>query len=701
MFYSDNGPVYTMKQMIDFIEDVKKSELPKVSKRKRGESYNLFNVPCAFDIETTSYYMNKTKCAWMYIWMFGINGISIYGRTFEEYLLLMSTLQVELGIDEYNRLVCYVHNLGYEFQFIRKYFDWLEVFSIKERAPIYAVTTSGIEFRCLYMLTGTKLENVGKELVKYKCLKKVGDLDYSLIRGPKTPITEEELGYCINDIRVIMCKVQECIDSESNNIGNIPMTKTGYVRRDVRKAMMKSDKDIEFVKSLKIEPDEYLMLKDAFQGGFTHANACKSGITQYDVVSYDFTSSYPSVMLSEKFPMGNGRRVKVQSYTEFMNYLQTYCCLFTIKMTNVKLKDGMGDCPISSSKCDINGDRVIDNGRVRECDELMTTITEQDFMIYRRFYKFDYEVGDMFVYPKGYLPKPIIEKVLEYYVKKTTLKDVPGEEENYQSAKANLNSIYGMMVMAIIRAAIEYSDDNWSKKEVSSMEAIIAHLDDYYESKSRFTWFPWGVWITAYARKNLFSGIYECGAEDYIYSDTDSIKILNCKQHEDYILEYNQMITFKLQACLEHYGIDKSLVCQKTIDGDEKPLGVWDFDGHYTKFKTLGAKRYIVETDDGHIKSTIAGVGKKSGAAFLEETGDPFGEFEDGLEIPADKTGKSTHTYIDDEMDIEFTDYFGHKDRIHSKSAIHMEAASFTIGLTTDYELLLRELGFMDTNLYV
>ena len=107
MFYSDNGPVYTMKQMIDFIEDVKKSELPKVSKRKRGESYNLFNVPCAFDIETTSYYMNKTKCAWMYIWMFCINGISIYGRTFEEYLLLMSTLQVELGIDEYNRLVCY------------------------------------------------------------------------------------------------------------------------------------------------------------------------------------------------------------------------------------------------------------------------------------------------------------------------------------------------------------------------------------------------------------------------------------------------------------------------------------------------------------------------------------------------------------------------------------------------------------------
>ena len=91
------------------------------------------------------------------------------------------------------------------------------------------------------MLTGTSLEKVGEDLLKYKCQKKVGDLDYSLIRGPKTPITEEELGYCINDIRVVMCKIRECIDAENNNIGKIPMTKTGYVRRDVRKAMMKSD----------------------------------------------------------------------------------------------------------------------------------------------------------------------------------------------------------------------------------------------------------------------------------------------------------------------------------------------------------------------------------------------------------------------------------------------------------------------------
>ena len=34
-------------------------------------------------------------------------------------------------------------------------------------------------------------------------------------------------------------------------------------------------------------------------------------------------------------------------------------------------------------------------------------------------------------------------------------------------------------------------------------------------------------------------------------------------------------------------------ISPKTIKGETKTLGVWDFDGFYTDFKTLGAKRYI------------------------------------------------------------------------------------------------------------
>lgn len=50
---------------------------------------------------------------------------------------------------------------------------------------------------------------MGEDLQKYKVEKKVGDLDYNLVRTSSTPLTEQELGYCENDIRVVIAYIQE------------------------------------------------------------------------------------------------------------------------------------------------------------------------------------------------------------------------------------------------------------------------------------------------------------------------------------------------------------------------------------------------------------------------------------------------------------------------------------------------------------
>lgn len=700
VFFADDGPVYTMAELGKFLEQIKGLPKSLAFKMKGQEKYYLYNLPCSLDIETTSAKVGDREYGFMYIWMFGICGISIYGRTWEELLETINKTKEVLGVTWYKRLVCYVQNLGFEFQFMRKYFNWDEVFCNNERSPIYAVTRDGLEFRCSYILTGVRLEKVGEELLKYKCKKMVGDLDYSLVRTYKTPMSETELGYCINDIRVVMCKIQECIEAEGN-IAHIPMTKTGYVRRDVKKAVFGDKKVKEMVQKLNLTTEEYKMARAAFQGGFTHANAYYSGRTQEDVVSYDFTSSYPSVMIAEKFPMTNGKKVEVESYEQFMELIRTKCCLFEIVMTDVQLKDGAGDAPISSSKCVCRGDKVVDNGRIREAKELFTTITEQDFLTYRKFYTFDFEIGTMYVYEKDYLPKPIVMAILKYYNGKTTLKDVLGKEEEYMLAKSCLNSIYGMMVMDIVRDEIVYDDstDTWEPAHKANVEESI---EQYNNSKSRFTWYLWGVWITAYARRNLFTGIYECGAEDYIYSDTDSIKIMNATTHDDYIAEYNRQVTDKLQACLDHYGLNPEAIEPLTVEGVKKPLGVWDFDGHYRRFKTLGAKRYMVEKDDGSIKTTIAGVGKKAGAEYFKSKEDPFKAFENGAKISADKTGKLTHKYIDERGEFDIIDYRGEEAHIVVESGIYLEGASFTLGLSSDYENLIKELqmGYSDDVAY-
>ena len=82
-------------------------------------------------------------------------------------------------------------------------------------------------------------------------------------------------------------------------------------------------------------------------------------------------------------------------------------------------------------------------------------------------------------------------------------------------------------------------------------------LQKYNESKNRFLFYPWGVFVTAYARRNLFTAIYEA-KDDYIYSDTDSIKLKNADFHKKYFDTYNNVVYNKLKAACKHHKKDLS-----------------------------------------------------------------------------------------------------------------------------------------------
>ena len=136
---------------------------------------HYYNIACAFDIETTSFFRqseNETepsKVAIMYVWTFCICGYCILGRTWEEFKQLTDLLVDYFNTSPKLRLVIYVHNLGFDFSFFRKWLTWDNVFSAKSRTPIYAITNKGLEFRCSYLLSGYKLETIAdKHLSKYK-----------------------------------------------------------------------------------------------------------------------------------------------------------------------------------------------------------------------------------------------------------------------------------------------------------------------------------------------------------------------------------------------------------------------------------------------------------------------------------------------------------------------------------------------------
>lgn len=655
---------------------------------------HYLNIPISFDIETSSFYEGIAKKAIMYIWTCNVNGTTFIGRTWKQFKQLLDIISEVFELIKYNkRCLIYVHNLEYEFQFMRKWFDWHDIFADDKRQPLYAVTKGGIEFRCSYRLSGYSLAKLADELRYYKTQKMVGDLDYSLIRHTNTPLTDKELKYCTQDTQVVVCYIQEEID-KNGDIAHIPYTKTGYVRRycqDECLAIHKQNDDVsrlkglkyrDIIQSLTLTYDQYKMCKAGLQGGFNHANINYVNETLHDVGSIDFTSSYPFTMIAQYFPMSSPREVEVRDIKDLEFYLASYCCLFEVQFINLRPLTTIEN-PISSSRCSYLEGYHINNGRVIDAKILETTITELDFDIYRNFYTWDgIKIGKFLVFYRGYLPTNLVKCLVKFYKDKTTLKGVAGKEEEYLQGKAMLNSAYGMAVTDIVRDDLEYHQEMYADEWQVGSETPVSQLNRYNKNPSRFLYYPWGVWVTAHARHNLFKGIMAFGS-DYVYSDTDSIKAINMVKHQDFIKNYNLHVREQLEKAADYHGIPMSDFEPETIKGEKKLIGVWDYEGTYDKFKTLGAKRYLVQKGND-IEFTVAGVNKKAIKEYMLETyglDGVFDAFTRSLDIPAGRTGKLTHTYIDREWQGEVVDYLGEKFPYFEKSSIHLEPAPFKISM--------------------
>lgn len=703
---------YTYTTTPDRIDNILKMNKAHFTKSKVA----YLNSPVSFDIETSSFYVSGEKYATMYVWGFDIFDTQIIGRTWAEFMDMLDKISEFYNLGKEKRIIVWVHNLSYEFQWIMKRFQWFNIFALETRKVLYAVTESGIEFRCSYLLSGysarTLAEIMARESTEYEIMKL--KYDYALLRHSETELTRDEIEYLAHDCKIVSAYIRKCIHDE-NGICNIPLTKTGYVRRLCRARCLHGKTGViyqEFIHTLNLTQNEYQTAKWAFSGGFTHSAACMTGKTFYNVASFDFTSSYPAVMLSEKFPMSSGElQPQTLDETQFLNIMHNECAICTIIIENVKPKFKQ-DFYISLSKCDhISKRKQVSNGRVVRASEIMLTITSIDYRIIEKCYDFNLcGYCDLYTYKSDYLPKPIINAILDLYRDKTTLKKVSGRESEYQAAKEMLNSIYGMCVTEILRSNINFNyDENVWKPPTHYFDMSDSEknekLQKANDNKGRFLFYLWGIFVTAYARRNLFYGILECGC-DYIYSDTDSIKILNYEKHMDFIKRYNDFITHKIYNCLDYHGIPHSAAAPKTIKGKIKPIGVWDFEEIYYCFKTLGAKRYAYFDSDMILHTTVAGLNKQLAAQFLTRNCNistryddnkklefVLSRFKDDMTIPAEYTGKMIHTYIDDEFCMNVADYTGKITTVHEMSYVHLENTSYHLTLSDDFKTFLREIA--------
>ena len=673
---------------------------------KTNKKIEYYNIPACFDIEASSFYDNfvvrpENKRSLMYAWVFGIDDTVILARTWKQFTDIIDFISEEFNLGENRHLIIYVQNLSYDFQFFRKHFHFDRVFALTERDPIQAITDNGIEFRCSYKLSGYSLAKIGEHLTRHDVKKHVGDLDYSKIRTPITPLTPKEWGYVEYDARVLLAYISEEIE-DNGNITKIPLTKTGKIRNYCRDRCLHSKKSHKghdeqytiyrrLMKRITINSVlEYKHLHASFMGGFTHGNHLHVGELCDNVSSFDFTSSYPAVMVAEQYPMFKSELITLKSKEEFEENISLYCCIFTACFFDIE-ETFTYDHYISVSKCFECVNPTKDNGRVVKADMITIFLTEQDYLIIKKTYKWKRMIIKNFRrYKRAYLPREFVLSILDLYEKKTVLKGIDDAIIEYQQSKEYINSCYGMTVTDICRDQILYNSDEtdgdkdeWGH-EAPDYEKVIKK---YNEDKRRFLFYPWGIWVTAYARRNLWEAITEL-KEDYRYSDTDSVKFVNLDRHKDFFDNYNKRIAKRLKRVLERQKIDFNKVIPKTQDGKIKLLGAWDYEGTYNRFKYLGAKRYMFEKD-GEINLTVSGLNKKITIPYLKKeykTNDKiFEAFKEGLLIPKGSTGKQIHTYIDDTREGDIRDYLGNDYHYIELSGVHMEDADYLLDINADF----------------
>ena len=599
----------------------------------------------------------------------------IMGRTWDELMAFLSVLTKGIEFCSENRreasnykrinAYVYVHNLGFEFAFIRNIFEVimskcgknLRVFARDRRNPMrFIVPLNGVNliFMDSMCLVNKSLENWGKdENLEVQKIKEPDDF-YMPIRTPNTKLTDEELNYASNDVETMYYGIRR-FRGRFIYMHNIPITQTGIIRRRIRAEVSCVNKDWvrtcqEIERNMTV--DLLKKLYDCFAGGWVHSNKSKTnyvfGINNYNVpvTCVDIRSSYPAVMTMFTVPTGSFVRCSMDDIRTIMQQNPVNRNRrFFIKFKAYNVKAATDNTFWSNSHIEDSSRHKDDDGNLVSADYIVTTMTDLDFEIFCKAYRYsNIEFIEGYTAEASYFPKELIKFILKQYKNKTSLKGLKDKKSKYSEAKIIIDSIYGDFVLKRVADKPVFVGDFNDKKLLElrkngyiPMDVDITTINDNIKNgwlKIPFTDgsfqklqqellsdntlyknFQCGCWVSAAARYNLWSVILKLD-KNVIYGDTDSIKGQFNSEQLEVINEYNNEVRNRYKAVVEYFNDDEITIDDfepKTQAGTVKELGFFDFEEPCVYFKTLGSKCYfsITKTSRGYeAHATVSGISK-------------------------------------------------------------------------------------------
>lgn len=664
----------------------------------RGKIHYSHRLIC-FDIETT-----KDCDVWgndlLYTWHWQAmvqdeEGGELTYYTWDNWPSCLAGL---LDLCEGKRTICFVHNLSYETESIIRNLGKHEMKSIfaTDTHKMLKFTLDGLlEFRCSYYLTNKSLAQCGKDVGIEKL-----DMDYAEKRRPGEKISAEDEEYCKRDVEIMIYKIRQLEKQEGLSFWEFPLTNTGFLRNELRHEMKKDQENRKLFLKSRMDAEQFLLCKDAFMGGYTHANYLYAGQVIPEVDSNDFGSAYPFDILVHRYPMGRWHWVKNPTWKDIAFMRRSDSMLF---ICEVQLLAGEGEKVIakgantflSLSKCVCTPDVIEDNGRVQSATMIHTTVTCLDLEIILRAYTVKrIKVINLMWAKAGYLPDTIVKTMLKYYERKQALKNVKGEEENYMKAKNRVNSFYGMMVTSPLHDEIELTLDQWKKERLdyTDLNVVNMELARFYNSYNSFLAYQWGVFVPAWTRYHLWLDIILPNDKNIVYCDTDSAKVVNHAECKPSFDRYNAWAVGIRQARLKQLGYD--------IDFPD--LGVFDWEtektGPYWGFLTWGAKKYMVQDNYGMYHITVAGLSKKAGRYIRY-----WSDFQPGTIFAPDVSGRTISRYCSNgvweygalfaaECDDSDGLLSGYRE-VQDGGGCRIEDTTYRLSVSESYEILLAGTG--------
>jgi len=645
-----------------------------------------------------AYYRTCQKVAVCYLWQFGINDQYYYGRELRDFETVLKKLEEMPG-----QKIVWIHNASYEEVFLQNLFFPDKIFAKKAHSVIY-FEYGTIQFRCSYMLTNLSLGAWAKQI---GAPPKLDGFDYVKIRTPLSPLTPFEMEYGQRDLEIIVCGIREML-KEYKRLQAIPMTNTGRVRRAAN-AIFKNDLGYRFkmARLLPRDAEEYIRMRMTFSGGNTHANWYYAGVLLKSsdvcggVSAGDIASSYPTEICAGLMPMTpfklarkperylNNKKyrcimevelidLKAKMHIDYISYSKVYDIAYHMEETKNKKKRKVEHC-------------VKENGKIHTLEYGKMFITDDDYEIIKECYSGEIKIVRLWYSRAGRIDKRYVEFILDLYEKKTSLKDVEGEEALYHWSKTLINGCYGDFVSNLCYPdTLLLNTGEW--KEVEKTEEEINERLQYLRENpwSLKSSFAWGIFITSGARKSHFCLLkYIDSYNHVVYYDTDSVYYIG--NHDREIRAYNRLNKARMDKAMMELGIDPERTRPKDRKGNKHQMGAVEIEKRdLPEFKAIRAKCYGYRDHDGSLHTTISGVSKKYGAHALHGNLDKLA---DGMTFGYNECGRKISTYNTNQPECVWIDEEGQAYVSTYKYGLNLMPSEYSLSLTQDFVDTLNFLG--------